>query len=192
MPDNLKVIKIDGVEYSAEPRVLEALHVATTKADTLQTSLDAMTAEKTKVEAERDSMKDKADSLDAKVKELEAKKLDEAVIATAVARRVRILDAARDAKVEVKDGMSELDIQKAVILKVFPKATLDGKDAVYIDARFDGAVESIAVTAEANADAATREAGGGAEQISKGDAAPVDAHAEYVKRLRDAYKGSKK
>jgi hypothetical protein len=188
-----KKITLDGVEYEAEPKVLEALHIANTKMDALQVSFDSLTAEKTKAEAERDTLKDKADALDAKVKELEATKLDVVAIDAAVARRVRILDAARLAEVEVKDGMTELDIQKAVIVKVFPKATLDGKDATYIDARFDGALEFLSVEAEKNVDAQTREAGGGAEKIDTAEV--VDSHKkreEYIAKIKSGYLGVKK
>lgn len=193
MPD-LKMFKIDGVEYSAEARVLEELHTVTVKADGLKTSLDALTTEKTQLQAKCDSEKDRADAAEAKVKELEAKKLDQAVIDAAVARKLRILDAARVAEVEITDGMAEVDIQKAVIMKVFPKAVLDGKDAVYIDARFDSAIEAKAIEAEANADAKTRELNGGAEKHA--DAAEVvdasKAREKYVENLRNAHKGDRK
>ena len=193
MPD-LKMFKIDGVEYSAEARVLEELHTVTVKADGLQTSLDALTTEKTQLQAKCDSEKDRADAAEAKVKELEAKKMDQVVIDAAVARKLRILDAARVAEVEVTDGMAEVDIQKAVIMKVFPKAVLDGKDTVYIDARFDSAIEAKAIEAEVNADAKTRELNGGAEKHA--DAAEVvdasKAREKYVENLRNAHKGDRK
>jgi len=193
MPD-LKVFKIDGVEYSAEARVLEELHTVTVKADGLQTSLDALTTEKTQLQAKCDSEKDRADAAEAKVKELEAKRLDQAVIDAAVARKLRILDAARVAEVEVTDGMAEVDIQKAVIMKVFPKAVLDGKDTVYIDARFDSAIEAKAIEAEVNADAKTRELNGGAEKHV--DAAEVvdasKAREKYIANLKNAHKVDRK
>lgn len=154
MPE-MKKIKIDGVEYEGEAKILESYTNAMTKADSLQTSLNALTAEKTKVEAERDTLEDTVEKNDAKIKELEATKVDAAAIEAAVARRVKVLEAAKFANVEVKDGMSEAEIQKAVILKVFPKANLDSKDQVYIDARFDGAVETF----ERDADAQTRQLG---------------------------------
>lgn len=198
MPD-LKTIKLDGVEYQAESKVLEALHVAQTKADGLATELADTNTAKTKIEAERDTLKDRVDALDAKVKELESKKLDEAVVAAAVARRVRILDAARVAEVEVKDGMSELDIQKAVIVKVFPKANLDDKSAEYIDARFDGAIEALAADAEEKANADNRAAAGGAENAdaaAHADAGNVvdsrEARKKMIEALRNGYRGDSK
>lgn len=198
MPE-LKTIKLDGVEYQAESKVLEALHVAQTKADGLATELADTNTAKTKIEAERDTLKDRVDALDAKVKELESKKLDEAVVAAAVARRVKILDAARVAEVEVNDGMSELDIQKAVIVKVFPKANLDGKSTEYIDARFDGAIEALAADAEEKANADTRAAAGGAENAdaaAHADAGNVvdsrEARKKMIETLRNGYRGDSK
>jgi hypothetical protein len=189
----LKKIVLDGVEYESEPKVLEALHTATVRADTVQGTLDALIADKTKIDAERDTLKDKVDTLEAKVKELETVKLDTAVIDAAVARRVRILDAARVANVEVKADMAELDIQKAVIMAVFPKAVLDGKDAVYLDARFDGAVEALSVEAEKKADAEIREVSGGVE---KADTSSVPdsqkKREEYMAKIRSGYLGVKK
>ena len=154
MPE-MKKIKIDGVEYEGEAKILESYTNAMTKADSLQTALDTLTADKTKVEAEKDTLKDTVEKADAKIAELEAAKVDSAAVEAAVARRVKVLEAAKFAEVEVKDGMSEAEIQKAVILKIFPKANLDAKDQVYIDARFDGAVETF----EKDADAQTRQLG---------------------------------
>jgi len=196
MPD-FKVVKLDGVDYQAESKVLEALHVAQSKADAMTKDMADISTAKEKVEAERDTLKDRVDALDAEIKELKSKKLDEAVIAAAVARRVRILDAARLAEVEVADGASELDIQKAVIVKVFPKAKLDGKSAEYIDARFDGALETLSV--EVEADAANRTASGGAETVDsaeKADATDVvdsrKAREKMIAELRTGYRGDSK
>jgi hypothetical protein len=177
MPD-MKKIRIDGVEYEGEAKVIESYNLATQKNDALQKDLDAEKSAKTVIEAERDTQKDRADKAEAKVKELEASRIDEKAVEAAVARRVRILDAATKAGIEVKD-MKEPEIQKAVVVKVFPKANFDGKDQVYLDARFDGAVEQLAEIE--NADAATREVY--APVVDKKDEAPVDS-----RKARDAYR----
>jgi hypothetical protein len=90
--------------------------------------------------------------------------------------------------------MAEVDIQKAVIMKVFPKAVLDGKDAVYIDARFDSAIEAKAIEAEVNADAKTRELNGGAEKHTDGaEAVNADkAREKYIANLKNAHKVDRK
>lgn len=124
------------------------------RADGLQTSLDALTAEKAKVEAERDTHKDRADKAEAKVKELEKARADEAAKRDAEAKKASLVEVAKKVGVEVADSMDNVALQKAVILKAFPKANLDGRDQVYIDARFDGAVEQL--ESEQSADAETR------------------------------------
>jgi uncharacterized protein len=135
MPD-MKMVKLDGVDYQAEAQVIAAL---TTVKASLDSADKMLTDEKKKVsalEAERDSLKESNEQL--KKDQMDAKKLDEAVKA-----KIRILSFAKEAEVEVKNDMSDEDIKKAVILKKFPNAKLDGRDAVYINGRFDCACEEI-------------------------------------------------
>ena len=195
MPE-LKTVKVDGVDYQAEAKVIEVMHKANEKVDAMQNTiteaqqkLDAMTADKAVLEAERDTLKDRCDGLEAEVAELKKAHIDEATIAVAVARRVKILDAAKNAGVEVKEDMDELAIQKAVIMSVFPKANLDGKEANYIDARFDGAIEVI----ELRADGENRQAASAETQHTDGAGETevvdsADAYAKYVETLKNGYK----
>lgn len=161
--------------------------VAEIKTDELQAQIDSLAKEKTQLEAERDTLKDRVDALEKKITELDTVKMDEAAIKAAVERRVRILDAARQAEVEVKEDMSETDIQKAVIAKVFPKANLADKDQVYIDARFDGAVESLAD----NADAAMRQVNSDVPVVNSDADVIVDsgkAREKFIENLTRAKK----
>lgn len=115
---------------------------ALTKTNTeLTAKVDGLAADKTALEAERDTLKDKVDSLENKNKELEAKIVDETEINKRVATRVALIDQAKDLGVEVKIDMAEMDVKKAVIMKIFPKAVLEGKNDAYIDARYDAAIE---------------------------------------------------
>ncbi len=107
----------------------------------MQKKLDEMTQEKTKLEAERDSYKDKITVLEKKIADMENVKMDESIIMQKVNKRIKIIEAAKSVGVELKEDMSEIDMEKAIITKIFPKANLDGKDAIYIDARFDSALE---------------------------------------------------
>ena len=71
----------------------------------------------------------------------------------AVKSRITLLDTAKKVGIEVKDEMTDQEIKKAVILKAYPKSDevemkaftemLEKKDEVYINARFDGAVEYL-------------------------------------------------
>ena len=157
----LKKINLDGIDYEAEAEVIKALQRADEKAK--KTEEDACEQKKSmdkkvadlenkekelekrisELEAERDSAKDKADSLEkdlekAKADSADPKRLDEAVKA-----KMKLLHNAEKAKVEVKADMSDMDIKKAVIISAFPNAKFDGKDDVYIQARYDATVEML-------------------------------------------------
>lgn len=141
MADLDKTIKIDASEV--KDAVKEIMEEHNKQLTELQVKFDSLTAEKTRVEAERDTYKDKVGLLEKEIEDLKKAKMDEDLIAKRVAKRVRIIEAAKAVGVEVKDTMSEQEIQKAVILKTFPKADLENKDALYLDARFDSALEFI-------------------------------------------------
>jgi hypothetical protein len=87
-------------------------------------------------------------------KELKENSVSAEMIDALVKERSNIVSVADKAQVEVKDEMSNVDIMKAVIMKKSPKANLDGKDDVYIQARFDSIVESL--DDEEKGDEATR------------------------------------
>jgi hypothetical protein len=185
MAENLKTVKFDGIEYSAEETVLVKLNEAQTRADSLQVKLDTTVAEKSTVEAERDSLKERFDASDKKVKELEAARIDEAMIEARVAKRLDILAVAQKAEVEVKADMAEADIVVAVIKKAFPACDLTGKDAAYVSARFDCAREVLtAVT-----DESVRAAGGGElHSDSANGNLESEARARMLKERAEQYK----
>jgi hypothetical protein len=89
--------------------------------------------------------------------------------------------------VEVKDGMSDLDIKKAVISAVSPSAKLDGQNENYISARFDAAVEYL----ESHADGESRAVlGGGVLPASnRNDAAA--ARQRMIERMKAQSRGDK-
>lgn len=157
----LKKINLDGIEYEAEAEVIKALQRADEKAKKAEEdaceqkkAMDKKVADLedkekelekriSELEAERDSAKDKADSLEkdlekAKADSADPKRLDEAVKA-----KMELLHNAEKANVEVKADMSDMDIKKAIINSAFPNAKFDGKDDVYIQARYDATVEML-------------------------------------------------
>lgn len=157
----LKKINLDGIEYEAEAEVIKALQRADEKAKKAEEdaceqkkAMDKKVADLedkekelekriSELEAERDSAKDKADSLEkdlekAKADSADPKRLDEAVKA-----KMELLHNAEKAKIEVKADMSDMDIKKAIITSAFPNAKFDGKDDVYIQARYDATVEML-------------------------------------------------
>lgn len=176
---DLKKIKLDGVEYEAEAPVIATLSKAEEKADSLQKSLDALNSDKEKVEAERDALKAKTDALEAELVEAKKVKMDEDAIKAAVAKRVKILDAAREAEVEVKEDMDEGAVLKAVIGKVFPSVNLDGKSDEYVQASFDLALAEM----EKKADAATRSVNTETTHSDADESGLEKARKAYAERL---------
>jgi hypothetical protein len=185
MPD-MKKIRIDGVEYEGEAKVVESYNLATQKCDALQKDLEVVKSDKTKIEAERDTLKDSLEKANTKVKELEASRIDEKAVEVAVARRVRILDAATKAGIEIKD-MKESDIQKAVVMKGFPKIVFDGKDQLYIDTCFEIALGQL--DDADNADAESRKIN--ADKLDNTDSSGEAPNAEKARLAYSARLTSK-
>lgn len=169
----LKKINLDGIDYQAEESVIKALQKADARAKKAEE--DACTAKKeldkaiadaekakeelekklSEVEAEKDTAKDKADGLEKELEELKKTSMDSTAIDAAVKAKIELLHNAEKAKVEVKEDMSDMDIKKAVILSTFPNAKFDGKDDVYIQARYDATVEMLCEKNDAQTRAAT-------------------------------------
>ena len=146
----LRKIRIDGVEYEGDDGLIGVYQTSKRRADDaeavvekLQKDLDKLKEELSKMEADRDNNKDRADKLDTENKGLKEQSIDPKRLDEAVKTRVELLDAAIRAGVEVKDGVSDSDIQKAIITKIYPEAKLDGRDEAYIKGRFDSAIEEL-------------------------------------------------
>ena len=160
----LKKINLDGIEYEAEESVIKALNAEKARAD--QAENDACESKKkaetmdkkvcdlenknkelekriSALEAERDTAKDKADGLEKELEEAKKATLDSKEIDKAVNAKMELLHNAEKANVEVKADMSDMDIKKAIIASAFPKANFDGKDDVYIQARYDATMEML-------------------------------------------------
>lgn len=157
----LKKINLDGIDYEAEESVIKALNSEKARADKAENdacetkkTMDKKVADMEKkvtelekriseVEAERDTAKDKADGLEKELDEAKKANLDSSRLDEAVKAKMELLHNAEKAGVEVKEDMSDMDIKKAVILSKFKNANFDGKDEVYVQARYDAAVEIL-------------------------------------------------
>jgi hypothetical protein len=158
---SLKKIKLDGIEYEAEESVIKALNAEKARADAAENdacetkkTMDKKVADMEKkvtefekriseLEAERDSAKEKKDAAEAELEKVKADAADPKHLDAAVKAKIELLHNAEKAKIEVKEDMSDLDIKKAIITSQFPKANFDGKDDVYIQARYDSAIEMM-------------------------------------------------
>jgi hypothetical protein len=136
----LKKFKIDGIEYEAENDFIKIYKESVRNVDELSGKLDEKNELISKIEAERDSLKDEKEELN---KKLEENKITDEMIEKEVSNRIALLELAKDACVEIEDGAKNSDIKKSIIKSVFPNANLDGKDEVYVDARYESAVDIL-------------------------------------------------
>lgn len=164
----LKKINLDGIDYEAEESVIKALNAEKARADKAENdacetkkSLDKKVADFEKkvtefekriseLEAEKDTAKEKADSAERELEELKKTSMDSKKMDEMVNAKIDLLHNAEKAGVEVKSDMADSDIKKAVIAKVFPNAKFDGKDEVYVQARYDATIEILAERADNN------------------------------------------
>jgi hypothetical protein len=191
MADNLKKITLDGVERQAEDAVVVELHKTKERADQADAQLTSVKAELSQTSAKLDAANEQVTKLTADLEAAKAEKLDQAKFDAAVNAKVQLIAIAAKAGVEKLDGTNE-ELMKAIILKASPDAKLDGKDANYIQARFDMAVEQLEKIQ--NADGATRSAtttlpgtgSTGSQETAKADSAA--ARERYLERLRNPNK----
>ena len=157
----LKKINLDGIEYEAEAEVIKALQRADEKAKKAEEDAceqkkvmdkkvaDLEDKEKelekriSELEAERDAANEKKDAAEAELEKAKADSADPKRLDEAVKAKMELLHNAEKANVEVKADMSDMDIKKAIINSAFPNAKFDGKDDVYIQARYDATVEML-------------------------------------------------
>lgn len=145
MPDeNLVTVTLDGgLTYKASPEVSKALTDATARAAAADEALATAKADAAKEKARADTAEE---SLEAAKKVDHAAEVDKAVKDRMDLERVAIkaFDGDDDKIAKVAD-MASLDLKKAVIVHVQPAASdkMDDADEAYINARFDGAIESL-------------------------------------------------
>lgn len=124
-----KKIKLDnGIEYDVPAEVEVAMKAMTEKADEQKKEFDALSAKYDSATAEIEKLKQDAAKAEADFKA----KFDEAVKTTIELRTI-----AQKHGIEKADEMSNEEIKKAVVAKVHPKLSLDGKSAEYIEVAFD-------------------------------------------------------
>lgn len=138
---SMKIIQLDGVDYQADEKVIEALQAAQAdsaeKFDEIQTLLSAV------------------DERDAQIKELQEKldtandEIDEAVIEDAVNAKIEILEAARAAGIECDTSDDVYDLKRKVIAVAYDSIDLESiKDEASINALYASANKVIADRAE--------------------------------------------
>lgn len=151
----MKKIKLDGIEYEAEEQVLLHLNAEKKRADEAEEQISAMKKDYAdslaKITAERDELRERTDKAETELQEVKKASVSAEKIDSLVSERLELLRNAERAGVEVKKDMNDLDLKKAVIMSVFPKANLSEKEDTYIQARYDGALEMLSEKTDASA-----------------------------------------
>lgn len=133
---SMKTIQLDGVDYQADEKVIDALQAAQNDA-----------AEKTD---EILTLLNSVDERDAQIKELQEKldtandEIDETVIDAAVNAKLAIIDVARAAGIECDTSDDVSDIKRQVISAAFDSIELDSiEDEASINALFASASKKL-------------------------------------------------
>lgn len=142
---SLKKVKIDGVDYDAEKEVVTAYVQTQNKVDGLKKEVESLQKDNATLQAEKDQHEDELKSLQDENEELKTQNVSDEAIEKAVQERMVIFDAAKQSEVEIKKDVKIMDIKKDIVIKLFPSAKekLDGADEVYINARFDMALDYL-------------------------------------------------
>ena len=178
----MKTIQLDGVDYQADEKVIEALHAAQNdaaeKLDEIHTLLSAVD--------EKDSqIADLQEKLDTANNEI-----DESVIDAAVNAKLEILDAARDAGIECDTSDDVGDLKRKVIAAAFDSIDLESiEDEASINALYMSANKVIADRAEDQNDGCDKGGKGGKggkkNPATQLDGARYGAYEEHYDNMSD-------
>lgn len=140
---SLKKMRIDGVEYEADQKIIDLLTDAQKELEKVKADNASLIKEKETISAGHDQLKEENEKL--KVDKESSTKIQPEVIEKAVQDRLVVLNAANLANIEIKKDMSEKDLKKQIILSVYPKSKekLDDCSDDYLQSRFDGALEAL-------------------------------------------------
>ena len=176
---SMKTIQLDGVDYQADEKVIEALQAAQNdaaeKLDEIHTLLSAVD--------EKDSqIADLQEKLDAANDEI-----DESVIDAAVNAKLEILDAARAAGIECDTSDDVGDLKRKVIAAAFDSIDLESiEDEASINALYMSANKVIADRAENQNDGCDKGGKGGKKNpATQLDGARDGAYEEHYDNMSD-------
>ncbi len=176
----METYRIDGIGYEAAPEVVNYISKLDAKIDGLKDDVKTANDKASLFEA-------KADSLSEEVEKL--KKVDsQDVVNAAVKERLSIeKTASRVLKEDSFDSLTNVEVMKKVIVEKYPDSEkkLDGKDHVYIAARFDAITETLDDDAFAKQKKIVNNQDGGKEE-DKNDSG--SAREKMINRMNNAYK----
>jgi hypothetical protein len=139
----MKVMRIDGVDFEMSEQAAQAVQKMVSRLDSLEEQLAKLKTESAQNAARADKAEEDLEA------EKKARKEDASDERTSERVRARV-ELETTAQAVFKDdeidlpAMADLDIKKAVVVKVSPaaKSKLDGADAAYVEARYDAALEA--------------------------------------------------
>lgn len=146
----MKTIQLDGVDYQADEKVIEALHAAqadaSEKFDEIHTLLDGINERDSKI-ADLESQLEQAND-----------EIDESVIDAAVSAKIAIMDVAKSAGIECDASSDVSELKRQVISSAYTGIDLDSiEDEASINALFASASKALKDAAEENNDAGEKE-----------------------------------
>ncbi len=156
--ETMEKITIGGKEFECSPELAAAIKSEMDKMGGMEKEMtdakSAVAANEAKagemqgqmeqVQKDKDALQAKCDELESELKK-RTDSVDEKAIQTLVQKRIGLeKSAGKILGSETKlDGMSDLDVMKAVIEKKHAKFNFDGKSNEYIQARFDAIAEMV-------------------------------------------------
>ena len=187
-----KEVNIDGVVYEGDPVLVDAYvkrrddaSEYSKKLEKLEETLKVSQENLDKTTAQRDTFNAELEKL--KTENETLKNIDHSEeVNKQVKERLRILDAARNVKVEIDENQPNTELKKAIILKVYPHVDLADKNGLYIDAFFDAALET---QKSENNDTATEVFQG--QGNVNGNSSHVDSRKNREKMIERTYKKSR-
>lgn len=175
--------RLDGVDFDVDQQFAQALDKKFEKLDADVASIREGTSKE----------KARADEAEEKLKTLGEERSDEAIAKMVKARAALQTKAAAilttdDGSADPKlDGMTEDELKKAIVVKLQPAAKdkMDGADAVYVQARYDAAIEAWDEQAKNDATDATRKGNNGVGGAGGGGGERHDAAKARAKMIAD-------
>lgn len=175
-------ITIRGVDYDAPAEVVNFANEQSTKVDSLTTDLKSANSEKEKLQG-------KVDSSEAKIIELQKVDSEEA-INKGVEEKLGLIVVAKEILGDEVDAKKPiLEIKKAVVKKLLPSLSLDGKSNDRIESYFESAIEFTKGDAMADQrrqsghkQVATKEEPEGEKARSDSEKAILEAHLNIDKK----------
>ena len=179
MADKTVTVRVDGIEYEAAPEVERHISKQAERIDSLSGELETAKAEAEKVKA-------KADAATEELEMLKAQRSDEAIREAAKERVALERTATKVLGDDAELGdKSDREIQEAVVKAVHKDADLAEASDVYVQARFDAALD----THKVHADAATEQRKTAAPRADAGNyKSTEDKRREAMDAMKNGYK----